>query len=70
VKVRLRKPATLVTEVGHHWHGAGDEVDIPEDHFDAELHEAIVPDAFAAGPQPLEDDEPDEDGKPKPRKRK
>jgi hypothetical protein len=74
VKVRLKKPATLVAEVGHHWHPAGAEVEIPDEHFDPDLHEELLEaDAAAAGPQPLEEDEhgdEDEHGQKKPRKRK
>jgi hypothetical protein len=69
MKVRLKKPATVVTEIGHHWQPAGAEVEIPDDHFDAEMHESLEADAAAMGPQAAAD-EPDEDGYIKPRKRK
>jgi hypothetical protein len=44
VFVRLRQAATvLLKDIGHHWHPAGAEVEIPDEHFDPALHEDLSP---------------------------
>jgi hypothetical protein len=71
MKVRLKSAATVADPVhGTHWHPAGAEVEIPQEHYDSALHENLnvgAPDEEQ--PEPLEDEGEDKPERA-PRKRK
>lgn len=52
MRVRLLQSATVVLpDIGQHWFGAGEIVDIPDEHFDPATHEKVDAEAVAPVPQ-------------------
>lgn len=51
MRVRLKQSATIIVkDIGELWQPVGAEVDIPDDHFDAAIHEDLTPPAPTAAP--------------------